>query len=594
MDPVNNSQLTIHSSQLTLVLVIVMALFSFVVTTSVVIAGKEIDLRIPDAISALLYGHDAEDFFGTDLATGDINGDGIDELAVGAYLADGPNNTRNGAGEVYIFYGKPAANWPVEGRPPDITLYGARAGDLLGGDMFKEPGHIAVGDLDNDGVGDLILSAPRFADGVSRGRVWIIWGRSGLPDEIDLAAIPPELEVTTVTAADRDFLGAALATGDFDGDGVDDVAMSAPQAETEPQRLSSGIVYVMFGGSHLRDRSIRLADAPEDVSILRVIGSARNTKLGSYLVFGKLSEDNVDDLAIGSEGAESGMRGTVHVLFGGSQMRGVPARDFASEPPDWSAIGEADLDQLGRALAVGDINADGQVDLLMGAPTADAPAGPNAGQAIGIFGPLKQGEVRELAIAPGDLTIYGTQGGDDPGWLGESVAIGDFNRDGVGDLLIGARQANGLGSRSQSGIVYMFYGSTALEGIRDLQVVSADITLIGARAGDFTGWVTAGDLTGDGIDDMVTSAVQRTGPNGEMQAGAVYLLFGAAAPSTATPTITSTAMTPTATLTLPATTTPTVSPTGTTTVTPTATSTPNPLNAALYLPLILRNAFASP
>lgn len=540
------------------------------------IAAVTIDLAVPNAVNVVLYGGEAEDHFGTDLAAGNINGDEFDDLVVGAYLADGPDNKRNGAGEVYVYYGKSAMGWPAVGRPPDITVYGAAAGDLLGGDMFKEPGHIVAGDLDHDGVGDLILGAPEFGhgstDSLSRGRVWIIWGRSELPDKIDLAEIPPELEVTTVTAVARDFLGAALATGDFDGDGKDDLAMSAPSANSR-----AGIVYVIFGGSHLRNRDIDLSAVPDDVPIFRAIGAVSGTKLGSYLAFGKLSDDAIDDLVIGSEQIGA-YRGTVQVLFGSSQVRGA-TREFLVEPADWSAIGEADWDQLGRSLATEDINADGQTDLVMGAPTADGPAGPNAGQAIGIFGPLQPGQIRNLAVTPGDLTVYGPQGGGDEALLGESVTIGHFNGDNVGDLLVGARHADGLG-RAESGIVYMFYGSSSLEGTRDLQGVSADITLVGANARDFTGYVTTGDVTGDGIDDMITSATDRASLEGEQKAGAVYILFGSQVPPTPIPT-----MTPTATWTAA----PPVTPTATRTVT----ATPKPSDR-LYLPLILRNQIASP
>lgn len=544
-------------------------------------ATGEIDLSLPNAVNAILHGKEAGDDFGTDLATGDLNNDGIDDLAIGARLAEGPGNTRPGAGEVYIFYGEPVTNWSPMDRAPDVIVYGAGENNYLGGDIGfgKGPGHIAFGDLDSDGISDLVLSAPAFGHGSttspSRGRVWIIWGRGDLSDEIDLAAPSPELEVTTVTAVERDYLGAALAVGDFDGDGIDDLAMSAPQAN-----VGKGIVYVMFGGSHLRNRDIQLGAIPEDVSIFQVIGEVAGrftgTSLGSYLTFGKLSDDSIDDLVIGSEFA-GGFTGTVHVLFGGEHVRDM-TWDLGIKSASWSANAEQPVDQLGKSLATGDINADDQVDLIMGALWADGPAGARTGQAIGVFGPLVQGQVRDLSITPGDLIIYGPQGGDDPASLGESIAIGDFNHDGVDDLLIGAREANGFDTRNESGIVYMFYGGPSLEGIRDLRVDSADITLVGAKARDFTGYVTAGDVTGDRFDDLITSATPDDGN------GAVYILFGEALPPTLTPTATpvvTATSTPTVTLTLPPTT------------TPTPTATPNP-QRTLYLPLILHNYIAAP
>ena len=174
---------------------------------------------------------------------------------------------------------------------------------------------------------------------------------------------------------------------------------------------------------------------------------------------------------------------------------------------------------------------------------------------IGIFGPLEQGQMRDLSVMRGDLTIYGPQGGDDQAWLGESVAIGDFNGDGVGDLLTGARQANGFDIRNESGIVYMFYGGPSLEETRDLHVVSADITLVGANARDFTGYVTAGDLTGDGLYDITTSATDRATPDGDALAGAGYIRFVEDLSPTPTPALTPQA-TPTPPRTVPPTSTP--------------------------------------
>ncbi|MFQ5342525.1 MAG: hypothetical protein ACE5F6_13350 [Anaerolineae bacterium] len=548
------------------------------------LAAVLIDLRLPGAVNVVLYGQDSNDHFGTDLAAGDINGDDIADIAVGANLSAGPNNAREGAGEVDVYYGRSVTDWSVEDVQPDIILYGAGEGNLLGGDsgLGQGPGHIAIGDLDNDGTGDLVVSAPGYGYGNSvdlrRGRVWIIWGGDDLPGEIDLAATPPELEVTTVTNASqdrqsRDYLGAALATGDFNGDGTDDVAMSAPSAED-----GLGVVYVMFGGSHLRNRAVDLYAAPENVAIFRAIGERpgqiTGTKLGSYLVIGDLSGDGFGDLAIGAEW-DRGALGTVYVLFGSEHVGDGITWRLADTPANWRAEAEQAAGKLGSSLDVGDFNGDSHTDLLMGAPGADGPAGGDAGQAIGIVGPLEGSTVRDLDDVPGDLIIYGPQGLPEFAYLGESVTIGDFDRDGVGDVFVGARNADEL-ARNGAGIVYMFYGGPSLVGIRDLQEMLGDITLIGAAADDRTGYVTSGDVTGDGIDDMILSANWREGPHGETDMGAVYILFGSEVPPTPMPTPTPT---------------PTATPTPTPTPTPTATTVPP---RRLYLPLILRNYIAAP
>lgn len=542
-----------------------------------------IDLRRTDAVDAVLFGQEADDRFGKDLATGDINGDGIADLAVGAFLANGPENTRSGAGEVYVYYGQTAQDWPPESPDPDVTIYGPMSGTFLGSDyVSQDPGHMAVGDLDGDGVGDLILGASSFGHGSFldfRGRAWIIWGQDDLPATIDLNAVPLELEVTTVSAADRDFVGAAVAAGDLDGDGVDDLAVSAPGAAG-----GAGIVYVLFGDGDLRKRSIEVDEIPEDILSLQVIGAVpgtfNGTALGSYLAVGDLSGDGVGDLAIGAEHAqaESGM---VSVIFGGTDLHGA-VWDLAETPANWSAEPEASMDRLGSSLAIGDLDADSQADLLMGAPSADGPAGVNTGQVIGVFGPLEDGVLRDLGERPGDLIVYGPQGGTDPSWLGESIAVGDFNDDNVGDLIVGARQANALG-RGESGIIYVFHGDATWPAVIDLATEdAADLTFLGAFEDDFTGYVAAGDLTGDEVDDMAMGADWREGPNGQTDMGAVYILFGSEALPTPLPTLTPTA-------------TPTITPTPTQTATPTLTPTRTPEpREVIQLPLIMRNRTSIP
>jgi hypothetical protein len=537
-------------------------------------AGVIYDLADSASANAVLYGREAGDYFGSDLAVGDINGDNVGDVVVGAYLADGPGNSRNGSGEVYIYFGKSTSTW-FHGKSPDVVVYGAESRDLLGGDDFREPGHIAMGDLDNDGTGDLIVSAPPSTWGASSttGRVWIIWGQGVWPAEIDLASRPANLQITVVYAAGRDFLGSALATGDLDGDGMDDLAMSAPLEDgSSLSQFGAGAVYVLFGGNNLRSRDIHLGNVPQDMSVFKAIGPVALAKLGRFLAFGKLSNDGTDDLVIGSEKVNNDT-GTVHVLFGGN-VRGI-TWNLAFRAADWTVVGEANFDQFGHSLAAGDITGDGQADLIAGAPSADGPNASGAGQIVGFFGPLPKGEQRFLSTNPADLTIYGPESSpDDQSWLGE-VAAGDVNSDQVVDVIAGARQANGFGNRSESGVVYVFHGGPALRGMRNLRSDSADLTLVGANPRDFMGYVAAGDVTNDGIDDIVISA---TGdwPEAGTQTGVVYVRFGAGSGGNQNPAPTRT---------------PTIRPSVTPappTQTPTVTPTPKP-QFTQFLPLLTRN-----
>lgn len=558
-----------------------------------------IDLRRVNAVDVLLFGDDPNDYFGYDMATGDINGDGVADLMVGASLANGPHNGRAGAGEVHIFFGRSAQAWPAQNPTPDVIVYGEARSNFLGGDFPYGPGLIAVGDLDADGIGDLILGSPSYGweTKVSyRGKVYILWGQAEWPTTIDLADVPPDREMTTVTPQnnERAFLGATVATGDFDGDGIADLAMTAPGSAG-----GDGVVHVLFGeaGGTLRSRAISFGALPNDVATFEAVGPLSGLRLGTYAAFGKWSADGIDDLAIGTEHLLAA-DGRVDVIFGGD-VEGH-TRLLLDEPADWLAFPEQGLDRLGSALVAGDLNADGQSDLIIGARAADGPAGTGTGQIVVVFGPLPQSAVRDLADQPGDLIIYGPQGGTDQSYLGESAATGDWNGDGYTDLLVGARQANGYGTRDrgESGIVYLFYGPLN-DGVIDLAHDAADVTLIGAYARDFTGIVALGDITGDGIADLITGAAQRDGPDGQPERGAAYILFGRNTEPTPQPTFTTTAtpavtntplVKPSATPT--ATGTPSLSPTVTEVPSPTPTATPTSEPGGrwrLYLPLVINN-----
>src|SRR5262249_39095834 len=107
----------------------------------------------------IIWGKDPNDEAGLGLAAGDLNGDGIPDLVIGAPFANGPGNARSAAGEVYIFFGRAAWLTPYDlaTRTPDVTIYGVDPGDNLGGG-------VAIGDFNGDGKKDLAISA-RFADG---------------------------------------------------------------------------------------------------------------------------------------------------------------------------------------------------------------------------------------------------------------------------------------------------------------------------------------------------------------------------------------------------------------------------------------------
>jgi hypothetical protein len=170
--------------------------------------------------------------------------------------------------------------------------------------------------------------------------------------------------------------------------------------------------------------------------------------------------------------------------------------------------GEGDA-ELGYAVATGDVDGDGQVDVVVGDPFFNA-SGHQSGAVFVFLGPVAPGD---LTVADADVRLTGESATD---WAGNSVAVADVDGDGVGDLVVGAPR-NDAGERN-AGAVYVVHGGPALDGTVPLG--EADARLVGAVPGSLAGYsVAAANVTGDGRADVVAGA-----PRGEGAPGHAYLV----------------------------------------------------------------------
>ncbi len=401
-----------------------------------------IDLTQTNA-DVTIYGMVENEWSGSALASGDLNGDGFDDLVIGALYSYSSFGSH--AGRVYVLFGGDV--FPPE---RDLSVDSADVIIVGGGSGYRLGEAVACGEINGDGIADLVVSAP-YADipnATDGGEIYAFWGNDNWEAEIELHSQPADLTIQAEAASNH--LGAALATGDVNGDVYDDLLIGTPQVNPEG-RLHAGIAYLLYGEGSTPD-TINLANVTADVHIL---GAEAGDRLGTGVAIGDMNNDGYQDIIVGAPYATSvggGDAGEIYVLTGASFL--YPIIDLNTTPPDMLVSGAEPNDNTGGALAVGDVNADGHGDLLLGVPNADVGGETEAGISYLIYGRSPLPLWMNLGVGQADIIIYGVLDND---FVGQAVAVGDIDSDGFGEIIIGATGADTPGGDS-AGETYVIFG----------------------------------------------------------------------------------------------------------------------------------------
>ncbi len=453
-------------------------------------------------VDASFWGENADDWSGGSIAvTGDVNGDGYDDILIGA---NGDDDAGNHSGQTYLIFGR-ASGWSMDTNlsNSDASFLGEDSDDGSGASIA------GAGDVNGDGYDDILIGAVYDEDGGSRaGQTYLILGKvSGWSMGTDLS----DSDASFWGEDQQDYSGISIAgAGDVNGDGYDDILIGAFGDENSGGDYT-GQTYLIFGKSSGWAMDTSLSDS--DASFLGEDGG--DCSGCSVTGAGDVNGDGYDDILIGAYEDESGglASGQTYLIFGkGSGW----AMDTNLSDSDASFWGKGIGSVSGWSVASGgDVNGDEYDDILIGAPGF----GQSKGKTYLILGKAS-GWFMDMDVSTSDISFLGEDQWDSSG--GSVAGAGDVNGDGYDDILIGAyRNRN---NNYRAGQSYLILGKPS-GWVMDTDLSASDASFWGEDAYDWSGYSVAGggDVNGDGYDDILIGANKND--EGGSDAGQTYLIF---------------------------------------------------------------------
>lgn len=485
----------------------------------------------------VIEGENNSDNFGYDIQNaGDINNDGIDDIVIGAPRADANNLFNSGKASV-IFGRNDGFSTPFDASMLDGTngfVINGLEGDDLGSRVaastysFLGGTVCAAGDINGDGIDDLMVNAPRMD--YYRGKSYIIFGKeTTFSASFDLTGLDGTNGFSiSGESTGEDFGLSADKAGDINGDGIDDLIMGARGVDA-PAGSNSGRAYVVFGSKSGFSATFNLSGL-DGSNGFKIDGKAVSDRLGVVSGAGDINGDGIGDLVIGAPSATVGENtnaGKSFTIFGKKESFGSSFDLSDLDGSNGFTInGSAASNFISDISRAGDINGDGVDDFMISAHQADPNEKGNAGESYIVFG-KKEAFASSLDLSGLDgSTGFTIQGSDTYDYSGHTVSdIGDINGDGFDDVIIASYY---------TGKNHVIFGKdeafTSPMSLADIDGTNGFVIESTNSAGNAVG--RSGDFNGDGAPDILIGNRLANSSTGE-----AYVVYGT---KNNTPTVAST------------------------------------------------------
>jgi len=424
---------------------------------------------------SLITGESGSDYFGTTVsAIGDLNGDEINDIVIGA----------NGAGEekrgrVYVFWGRKFSP-RINAEKADVIIEGTSPNDHFGW-------HVALsGDINDDGYTDLAVSAiNNETKAAGGGAVYIFLGplKKGFIKS-------SEADWILFGVSTKASFGWKISTeGDINGDGKKDLAISAPFFSEKGEQ--KGRVYIFTKKKYSEESTADDFDIVIDGEyIFDVFGYSLSTA-------GDFNGDGIDDIAVGAynSGSDGIGAGRAFLFFGGKALKG----EYNGGRADILITGVGTQSWLGNAIVLTpDLNGDGCSELAVAA-SGTRVDGPETGRVYIFFG-YSSDERKKIAASASDITLTGSRTG---GRFGEFVNwFRDIDGDNRPDIVVSEPGGKYLKDRDV-GRVFIFMGKSLLQKKSMTNPYTIETPEEKSRFGNA---LSIGDIDGDGIDELIVGA----------------------------------------------------------------------------------------